>query len=67
MKWIKDKPKLIGEWYWFRKVNAETHSPTPIPVYVFDKDHITVDASIFKMNDFEGEWSHCPIPFPDED
>lgn len=55
MVWIKDKPRLDGEWYWWRPT-GDNSKARPIKVDFNNPD--------FQMD--SGEWSHCPIPLPNE-
>ncbi len=64
MVWIKDKPVLDGEWYWFRTKNIK-----PIPVYVC-VDLFLCNGKFYSQRDkiFDnGEWSNRPISLPVEE
>jgi len=56
MVWTKDKPKLNHEWYWFRPAGSSNEYAQPV--------FVRFDSTDFQMTN--GEWSHTPIPLPEE-
>lgn len=56
MIWTKDKPLLKGEWYWWRPSGGTNADARPVNME---------DNNLYCQFN-SGEWSHCPIPFPNE-
>ena len=63
MVWTRDLPILTEAWYWFRVKDNSTARPIHITKDgQYEQDGRTIHPSLFKG----GEWSHRPIPFPEE-
>lgn len=56
MVWTKDKPMVKLAYYWWRPLGNNAKARV-------------VQATQLMIDEYEarkGEWSHCPVPLPDE-
>lgn len=58
MTWIKDSPKVDHKWYWWRPDGGTNDDASVV--------FVRFDSSDFQFACNKGEWSSCPIQFPDD-